>query len=364
MNSFPSVWYHGSPYGGMSSIADYDGNLMFLTDSRHVASEYTKPLVGSADKPPQSGNQKTLYQIGLLFDEKQIFDLRVPRCRDLFLSYARQSEGEIRKNDVMSVHAAHGSVLRGVFPSYGVIRMLEHFLLRDNFVAAIAAEGTQGASLAVFNPQRNLKIIAVYTLSEALMSKKMRIRYGDLKRLIERRLREADDSDAAGAKQPPEPKPFTPEPQENQIGDSIDSQIDRFLNEYETEAQNAKREGMDYRMMYHRMIREADENEDDPTTGDKKAAEDIDIESYANSVNRLIEGFENLIETKNAILRRATNHLLKSYDGAVKDMFEETMREQHGMVVGKSKNDVGNDFDVPAAERAGKPIPGEGGGGA
>jgi hypothetical protein len=173
---------------------------MFLTDSRQVAIEYTRPLMGSGTKPRDANESKGLYSIRLLFNETQIFDLRIQEHKDLFLSYVHKSEGEIRKSDVMSVHSAHGSNLRGVFPSFGVVRELSQFLLEDGFQAMIVAEGSQGASLAVFNPQENLEIIKVEKLTEGrAMSKKIKIRVGELKRLIEGFINEEEISD---------PKPF------------------------------------------------------------------------------------------------------------------------------------------------------------
>lgn len=38
--TLPAVWYHGSPHCCMQTIADYRGNIMFLTDLEWIAQEY------------------------------------------------------------------------------------------------------------------------------------------------------------------------------------------------------------------------------------------------------------------------------------------------------------------------------------
>ena len=180
--------------------------------------------------------------------------------------------------------------------------------------------------------------------------KKMKIRIGDLRVLIEQSLREEAEA----------PEAFSPKSEKSEVGDSIDAQLDRFLNEYETEAQKgSKNENL--RFLIQSMLHE-DANEEPKDHAEAlKSLEQIDIESFANAVSHLIENFDSLVETKNSILRRAMNHLVKSYDESVKTAFEDTMREQHNTVLGKSRLDVEDDFQAPAADRAGPEI---GGGGA
>lgn len=186
------------------------------------------------------------------------------------------------------------------------------------------------------------------------MSKKIRIKLGDLKRLIESHLAE-DDA-------PTEPEAFSPAPEKEETGDSLDAQVDRLLNEYEQDSQKAgiSTESAVFRDIMNSLISE----DTDGNAGEKKSADDIDVENFANSVARLIENFDNLIETKNSLIRRATNLLIERYDDSVKEVFEDTLREQHGLALGQSKTDVENDFDAPPADRAGPALPGDGGGGA
>jgi hypothetical protein len=59
----------------------------------------------------------------------------------------------------MNVYPAPGSKIGGEFPGFGCIRYLSQILPSLGFQAVYIAEGTQGASLAVFNPQQNVQII-------------------------------------------------------------------------------------------------------------------------------------------------------------------------------------------------------------
>lgn len=141
--------------------------------------------------------------------------------------------------------------------------------------------------------------------------------------------------------------------------DSVDSQIDRFLVEYESEAKHAKTEGRDFRSMVRRLL-EVDDKEED--AGDKPAddaptkasLDDIDMDSFVESVARLIQNYENLLEVKNTILRRAGKFLEKTYDDEVLAKFSAGVRENYGMEIGKSRNDIEqDDFQPPAARGAG-----------
>lgn len=162
-----STWYHGSPYA-FDSMSQFEQPLMFVTDSKHVASEYTKELIGSGNRPANGSKQEqepSLYEVGLLFGDDRILDTRKPDHKELFAALAKESrrrfddDGFSRK-DMMHVPAAPGSRIAGEFPSFGLaITLLE--LLRDHaMVAAFVGEGSQGASLAIRDPQRNVEILS------------------------------------------------------------------------------------------------------------------------------------------------------------------------------------------------------------
>lgn len=211
--------------------------------------------------------------------------------------------------------------------------------------------------------------------------KKVKIRLGDLKRVLREAylLREVEGE--------------LEEPDTHEDGpDSLDTQVDKYLHEYEAEAKSAKTEGKDWRMTVRRLVSEAgqDDNDegdqtakaadadaasgngDDGDTGlgddeggddgepKKLTADDLDVDSFVNSTVRLIDNYDSLLEVRNTILRRAANFLSKNYEPEVIENFKEKLRGEHGIEIGKSPEESANDeFPAPVADRAG-----DGGGGA
>jgi len=165
---------------------------------------------------------------------------------------------------------------------------------------------------------------------------------------------------------------------EQEPGDSIDSQIDKFLIDYETEAKRSKNEGLDFRMMTRRLLREeeddadaADTDADDAETDDaetddadaetkKSSLDELNMESYVASVMRLVDNYDNLLEVRNTILRRAKNYLVKNYEPEALNSFDDNLRETYGMEVGEMESERQDKFQPPKAGAAGP----AGGGGA
>lgn len=151
--------------------------------------------------------------------------------------------------------------------------------------------------------------------------------------------------------------------------DSLDSQVDKYLINYESEAKNAKNEGLNFRSMTRRFLLEAGEEDEDEgeedeegekTEKDKKAApqkadlEDINMKSFVSDVMRLVENYDSLLEVKNTILRRAANYLAKNYESTAIDAFKEELLESFGIEIGKSKADIADEeFQAPKAGAAG-----------
>ncbi len=155
-------------------------------------------------------------------------------------------------------------------------------------------------------------------------------------------------------------------------GDSLDAQVDRYLADYEAQSKTAKQEGFDFHRMTRRLLSEAGEDEEKPAedggddlsglggddaavAGPSKATlEDIDMEEFCNSVARLIENYDNLLEMRSTLIRRSINFISKSYDQATVDSLEDLLRNKHGLVDGESKQDVEDEqFIAPPADRAG-----------
>ena len=174
-----------------------------------------------------------------------------------------------------------------------------------------------------------------------------------LKEFVRRLLREADEEEG------------------EEIGsDSIDNQIDKLLISYEKEATRAKTEGVDFRSITRGFLLEAGEDEkeeedkekDEDEEGDeeeseeekeKMASEDIDLQSFASDVVRLIENYDALLEVQSTILRRASNFLLKNYEKEVVDEFKEVLSTEHGMTIGKTESELEDKFQAPRAGFAG-----------
>ena len=167
------------------------------------------------------------------------------------------------------------------------------------------------------------------------------------------------------------------EPEEGE--DSLDDQIDRYLADFEKEAKSAKKEGKDWRSTIKRLLGEADDDEEDAGEdeeegGDEEGGDDegmdfddpasvkppklksndIDMGSYVNSVVRLINNYDNLLEVRNTILRRAANFISKMYDEQAVLSYNEELSSSHGIEIGKSKEENEYEkFPPPAADRAG-----------
>lgn len=175
---------------------------------------------------------------------------------------------------------------------------------------------------------------------------KRHIRLGDLKRIISESLLVE-----------------TPGDEQKEDSDSLDSQADRYLVQYEGEAKTAKKEGHDFRMLTRRILGEAGDDEDADKTdkpvpaddsGGKLTADDIDMESFTNSLVRLIDNYDSLLEVRSTLARRGINFIAKAYAPDVVEELKRVLREEHGLVPGESEMDVAaEDFPAPTADRAG-----------
>lgn len=133
--------------------------------------------------------------------------------------------------------------------------------------------------------------------------------------------------------------------------DSLDAQIDRYLVSYESESKSVKKEGKDFRMFLRRYLSEAEE----PKPEDKKLSEDdIDVAVFVDSVMRLIDNYDSLLEVRNTILRRAVNFLVKGYEPEVALAFKDLLQDRFGVEIGKTHTESEDDAqERPIADRAG-----------
>lgn len=163
MSELPGLWYHGSPHCCFETAADYSLPVMFMTDSQSVAKEYLRELVGSGAHDSEFA--PTLYELLLKIPADAIFDMRTENHREAFpklakISRERFGEDGFSKSDIMVVPRAHGSKIAGTFPSFGIAISLLGLLRELGFAAAFFAEGSQGASLAVLEPQKNVIVVS------------------------------------------------------------------------------------------------------------------------------------------------------------------------------------------------------------
>lgn len=157
-----------------------------------------------------------------------------------------------------------------------------------------------------------------------------------------------------------------PDPKE-EGEDSLDNQVDRYFTNYEKEAKLAKQEARDWRGFVRRLVeaeddpKKEDEEKDDKEQKLKKLkSTDIDITSFLDSVMRLVENYDSLLEVRDTILRRAVNFIGKNYEKDTIQQFKDSLRDVYGFDIGKSVEDVNDEQNpAPAASRAG-PNPGGG----
>lgn len=146
--------------------------------------------------------------------------------------------------------------------------------------------------------------------------------------------------------------------------DSLDAQVDRYLADYEKQSKDFKNEGLDFRTMTRRFLfeEEEDEEEDDEEKDDdeekeevkKLTEDDIDVENFLDSVMRLVDNYDALLEIRNTILRRAINFLVKQYEPTVAENFKQNLLDTYGMEVGKSRLEIEDEnAEFPSADRAG-----------
>lgn len=168
MGKFPNVWYHGSPYCCISSFSEFEGNTIFLTDSKYVAKQYTKKLldtgIGSSRKPPKSGIEEkaVLYTVRLSFGEDKVFNINNPDHKTLFATYNKfilHQDPEETSHDLEAAQQAKGSSFYGHFPNFGKARLLLDFVKNKGFKACLISEGSQGVSLIVSDPANNVKLV-------------------------------------------------------------------------------------------------------------------------------------------------------------------------------------------------------------
>ena len=159
------------------------------------------------------------------------------------------------------------------------------------------------------------------------------------------------------------------QPKKEEGEDSVDSQIDKYLSQYESQAKedaSARMESVSFDRLtrdWKRLV-EADEDEEKEEKTDEETEkgklEEINMKSFVSDVMRLVDNADSLLELRNTILRRAANYLSKNYEGDALQSFNEELLESHGIEIGQSESEKEDEYQPPKAAAAG-PM---GGGGA
>jgi len=168
-NPIDATFFHGSPYssGNIMDFANFElaGGILFLSPCQNVAQEYTKVLLGSGRKPKQHHLEKpTVYTVKLGIEADEIFDTRKPEHHEMYKKLRRHIaslDPEDNLGNLARTPALQDCNLQiaGDFPSFGAAHMLKSHLMPLGFRGVWISEGSQGASLALFNPL-DAKILA------------------------------------------------------------------------------------------------------------------------------------------------------------------------------------------------------------
>ena len=126
--------------------------------------------------------------------------------------------------------------------------------------------------------------------------------------------------------------------------DSLDSQVDRYLASYESDSKVVKKESYDFRQSVRNFLTEV---EDDAEGGDESKddslknlkLEDINMENFINNVMRLVSNYDNLLEIRDTILKRASNYLAENYDSETVKSFKDNLLDMYSVEIGKSHNE-------------------------
>jgi hypothetical protein len=148
-------------------------------------------------------------------------------------------------------------------------------------------------------------------------------------------------------------------------GESLDLQVDKLLNEYiKASRETLQGEGADPLRSFRRFLAEADDDDADAEEGgDEEAApeaeakpgtDELDVEKLVSEVVNLVENYQNLLEVKGVVIRRAVKLLKKDFDPSVAKNFMELLRDRHSMEPGVTRSDVeAEEFVAPYAAQAG-----------
>lgn len=146
------MFYHGSP----SDKLALDGRTLFLTNTKAVALAYAHGTVAFCSK--SAGYTPTVYSV-VTRGTLRILDLRMSETREWYTQarscFNKQPEFE---DDQLPKLEAGGFIQATGLPGYGVAGLFKT-AFAGQFDAVLLDEGSQGVSLAVFNPAQTLIVV-------------------------------------------------------------------------------------------------------------------------------------------------------------------------------------------------------------
>ena len=164
----PYRLWHGTPYGGFDSFADYKLDWAFFAPDEAGALQYAKPdgmldsgLTSQRRPAGVTSSSPTIYEVDVDVEPERVFDTRRADHRTLYDEIRREtrslypdnSDEWLEKDLVRTV----GPDRRwwGDYPGYGTAMMLIPYLKRRGFQASLASEGGSGVSFLLFDGPRD-----------------------------------------------------------------------------------------------------------------------------------------------------------------------------------------------------------------
>jgi hypothetical protein len=146
------MFYHGSP----SDKLELDSRTLYLTQSKDVARAYAHGTVAFCSK--SVGDKPTVYSV-VTRGTFRVLDLRRPEAREWYAqARACLNKQPAFEDDQLPKIGAVGFIQATGLPGYGVAGLFKT-AFAGQFDAVLLDEGSQGVSLAVFNPAQTLTIV-------------------------------------------------------------------------------------------------------------------------------------------------------------------------------------------------------------
>ena len=126
------------------------------------------------------------------------------------------------------------------------------------------------------------------------------------------------------------------------LEDSIDDELEGVMQDYEQEARKSaalKAEKMkteSLRRVYHGILYEV-------------AADDIDLQQFANDLARLVKNYDSLLDIKSIILNKAYGYIQNNYGDDTVKALKDVLEQELGIEVERGAADKDQEPEIPIA---------------